>query len=70
MGTPNFAQMTSTELREYLKKHPNDKQAFHARMDKIYANPNSTWYASQDIAGEEELRKAIEKERQCDDSTY
>ncbi len=67
MGTPNFEQMSSTELRDYLKKHPNDTQAFHARMDKIYANPNSTWYASQDTVGEEELRKAIERKRQSQD---
>ena len=61
----NFEKMSKPELKAYLKKHPNDTQAFYALMDKINAEPGRTRYKFDDPAGEEELRKAVERKRQA-----
>ena len=63
----NFEQMSKSELKAYLKKHPNDIQAFHALKDKINAEPTRTRYKFDDPAGEEEFRKAVERKKQSRD---
>ncbi len=60
----NFEQMSKSELKAYLKGHPDDTQAFHTLMDKIKAEPNRIRYTFDDPAGEDELRKAVERKRQ------
>jgi hypothetical protein len=35
----NFATMSREELREYVRSHPTDVDAFHAYMDKLQTEP-------------------------------
>ncbi len=64
MTNPSFEQMTKSELKAYLREHPNDQMAFHTLMDKINAEPNQVWYKPDNPTGDEELRKAIARKRQ------
>ncbi len=61
----DFEKMTKAELKVYVRKHPNDTQAFYALMDKINAEPPRTQYRFDDPAGEEALRKAFERKREA-----
>jgi hypothetical protein len=45
---PNFNVMTKAELRSYVLKHREDRDAFQALADRIYANPNPQWYSPED----------------------
>jgi len=65
MTESNFEQMSKSELKAYLKNHPNDTQAFYALMDKINAEPGRTRYKFDDPVGEEELRKAFDRKKQA-----
>ncbi|MBR8832915.1 MAG: hypothetical protein DSM106950_02435 [Stigonema ocellatum SAG 48.90 = DSM 106950] len=58
MTKPNFEQMSKSELKTYLREHPDDNQAFHALMDKIKAQPSSEIYSIEDIDRLEDLIKA------------
>jgi hypothetical protein len=60
MSKPNFAAMSKTELKRYLLEHRNDKEAFHALMDKINAEPNPKFYSIDEIG---KLQKLIEEKR-------
>ena len=63
MTTPNFDQMSKSELKAYLITHVNDTQAFYALMDKVKAEPNPVYYSLEDIDRLEEL---IEARRQSE----
>ncbi len=39
MNSINFQLMNRTELRKYISKHPEDRQAFHAYMDMLSQEP-------------------------------
>ena len=66
MTNSNFEQMSKSELKAYLKAHPDDQTAFYILMDKIKAEPNRIRYTFDDPAGDEEFRKAVERKRSLD----
>lgn len=41
----DFNTMTKTELRAYLIKHPDNKSAFQAFVDRFTSEANSTTYS-------------------------
>jgi hypothetical protein len=45
---PDFNVMTKAELRTYVLEHREDRDAFQALADRIYANPNPQWYPPED----------------------
>ncbi len=46
---PDFAAMTSAQLRTYVLAHRDDQEALHAFLDKRHAeNPNPKWYGPED----------------------
>lgn len=50
---PNFATMTSQELRAYILDHRDDEAALHAYLDRRHSeNPNSQMYTADDDVGE------------------
>ncbi len=61
MTTPNFDQMSKSELKAYLIKHANDTEAFYALMDKVKAEPNPVFYSLEDV---ERLEELIETKQQ------
>ena len=61
----NFGEMTKSELKVYLRKNPNNTEAFYALMDKINAEPARVRYRFDDPAGDEELKKAFDRKEQA-----
>ena len=50
---PDFATMTTVELRTYVLEHRDDEVALHAYLDKLHAeNPNSRIYTPEDNVAE------------------
>ena len=41
----DFNTMTKAELRAYLIKHPNDRSAFYAFVDRFTSEASSTTYS-------------------------
>ena len=42
---PDFATMTTIELRAYVLEHRDDEEALHAYLDKLHTkNPSSRVY--------------------------
>jgi hypothetical protein len=39
---PDFATMTTIDLRAYLLQHRDDEEALHVLIDKLKANSSST----------------------------
>jgi hypothetical protein len=46
---PDFEMMSKAELRTYVLENRNDREAFEALADRIYANPNPQWYEPEDV---------------------
>jgi hypothetical protein len=44
----DFNVMNKAELRTYVLEHREDRDAFQALADRIYANPNPQWYPPED----------------------
>ena len=63
MTTSNFEQMSKSELRNHLRQHPNDTQAFDTLIDKIENEPNRVFYLPEE--GSNELTQAIEAKRRA-----
>jgi hypothetical protein len=40
MTKPDYQAMTDDELRDYVRYHPQDTEAFHLLMDKLDQRPN------------------------------
>ena len=63
---PNFATMTTAEVRAYLLAHRDDQEALQAYIDKTDAeNPNPRYYGPDDSISEaidEYLKKRERKE--------
>ena len=55
---PNFQTMNRAELKAYLKEHRDDREAFHAYMDKLATEPV---LAVHSLADEEPLSEVISK---------
>lgn len=50
---PDFATMTTIELRTYVLKHRSDEEALHAYLDKLHAeNRSSQVYRPEDNVAE------------------
>lgn len=50
---PNFATMTTIELRAYVLEHRDEEEALHAYLDKLHAeNPSSRVYKPEDDVNE------------------
>jgi hypothetical protein len=44
----DFNTMTKAELRAYVLAHRDDREAFQALADRIYANQNPQWYQPEE----------------------
>ena len=50
---PDFARMSTTELRNYVLEHRGDEEALHAYLDKRHAeNSGSRVYKSEESVDE------------------
>jgi hypothetical protein len=63
---PNFNVMTKAELRAYVLNNREDREAFEALADRIYANPNPQWYQPEDTAKIVELIQASKPKNNTD----
>ncbi|RCJ18354.1 hypothetical protein A6S26_28925 [Nostoc sp. ATCC 43529] len=52
---PDFATMTTTELRAYVLENRDDEEALHAYLDKLHAQKSS----SRVYTPEEDVAQAI-----------
>lgn len=63
---PDFATMTTIELRAYVLEHRDDEEALHAYLDKLHAQkPHSRVYKPEEDVAEaiaEYLKGKINKE--------
>lgn len=60
---PNFNVMTKAELRSYVLERREDRDAFQALADRIYANPNPQWYQPEDTEKLTEIFSNSESKR-------
>jgi hypothetical protein len=44
----DFQAMSKSELRAYVLANRQDKEAFEALADRIYASPNSQWHQPEE----------------------
>jgi hypothetical protein len=59
---PDFATITKVDLRAYLIAHPNDREAFHAFVDRFTADASPETFAMpQSQADIEEITKLIQQ---------
>lgn len=64
MMQPDFKAMTRKELLTYMLEHRDDDRAFHAFMDKVYAEPPTEMYpAPQSIDDLKHFPQLLEKFR-------
>jgi hypothetical protein len=49
---PNFATMTTIELRAYVLEHRDDEEALHTYLDKLHAQKSSSrvYQPEEDVA--------------------
>lgn len=48
MSQVEYAAMTDQELKRYILEHRDDREAFHAYMDRRYARPNRSAISPND----------------------
>jgi hypothetical protein len=53
MSEPNFQAMTQKELQNYVLDHREDREAFHAYVDKLHIEGN--WIDMPPIQSDQEL---------------
>ncbi|MBA3920793.1 MAG: hypothetical protein H0X31_03400 [Nostocaceae cyanobacterium] len=58
MSELNFQQLTEAELRDYVKRHPQDEDAFQYYLSIMRAKPNRV-VVSTDEQLEAELKKRL-----------
>ena len=58
MSNSNYKQLSETELRKYIKSHPQDEDAFQYYLSIIRKRPNSV-VVSTDEQLKAELRKRL-----------
>jgi predicted Ser/Thr protein kinase len=56
----NYQQLTEAELRNYVKQHPDDEEAFQHYLTIIRARPGVVVSTNEQL--EDELRKRIQAE--------
>jgi hypothetical protein len=57
----NYEQLTEAELRNYVKQHPNDEEAFQHYLTIMRAKPNRVVVSTEEQAVIE-FRKRIQAE--------
>ena len=58
----DFGTMNKTELRAYLIKHPDNKSAFQAFVDRFTSDADSTTYSiPESPEGIKEVERSIEQ---------
>jgi hypothetical protein len=45
MMKPNFDQMSRSELKAYVRRHPNDWEALNILVSRRTPDSEATWYA-------------------------
>ncbi|MTJ12400.1 hypothetical protein FJR11_07275 [Anabaena sp. UHCC 0187] len=59
---PNFAQMSRSELKDYVRRHPSDWEALNILVSSRTPDSEATWYApmvtAEGIPIEENVRLA------------
>ncbi|MDM3845179.1 MAG: hypothetical protein PT120_19875 [Aphanizomenon gracile PMC649.10] len=64
MMKPNFVQMSRSELKDYVRKHPKDWEALNILVSRRTPDSEATWYApmvtAEGIPIEENVRLAEE----------
>jgi hypothetical protein len=63
---PDFEMMSKAELRTYVLENRNDREAFEALADRIYANPNPQWYEPEDVDRIVDLIQSQQTEKSID----
>ncbi|BAY19084.1 hypothetical protein NIES21_49430 [Anabaenopsis circularis NIES-21] len=58
MSETNYQQLTEAELREYIKHHPQDEEAFQHYLSIVRAKPNRVVVSTGEQL-EVELRKRL-----------
>lgn len=58
MSKQNFKTMTKKELHDYVLTHREDKEAFHAYVDKLNAEGN--WVEMAPVESMQELENNLE----------
>ncbi|MBW4558028.1 MAG: hypothetical protein KME59_19270 [Trichormus sp. ATA11-4-KO1] len=58
MSNSNYRELTEAELREYIKLHPQDEEAFQHYLTIIRAKPNRVVVSTGEQL-ETELRKRL-----------
>jgi hypothetical protein len=58
MSETNYQQLTEAELREYIKHHPQDEEAFQHYLSIIRAKPNRVVVSTGEQL-EAELKKRL-----------
>lgn len=62
---PDFHKVTKAELRAYVITHPDDKDAFHAFVDRFTANASPTTFKAPQSKSEiEEVENLIQQKVQ------
>lgn len=60
---PNFQTMSREELRTYMKEHRDDREAFHAYMDKLATEPVLAVHSLSDLESLSEIIAKVNTER-------
>ncbi|MBD2436024.1 DUF6887 family protein [Nostoc sp. FACHB-110] len=58
MSNQNYQAMSDEQLRDYVRYHPQDIEAFHALMDRLAQRPGVLCTTDEEI--EAELRRRIQ----------
>jgi F0F1-type ATP synthase delta subunit len=58
MTEPNYQSMSQPKLREYVRMHPEDIEAFHYYVDKLRTQTGVLISTEEEL--EQELQKRIE----------
>lgn len=62
MSKVNYSAMTDQQLKRYFLEHRDDREAFHAYMDRRYARPNRQVISLDDPDWEIKMRSSISKQ--------
>ena len=57
MSNPDYQAMTDEELRDWVRYHPQDIEAFHLLMDRLDQRPKVITHTDEEF--EAELRKRL-----------
>lgn len=60
---PDFATMTTSDLRTYVLKHRDDLSAFYILMDRLNTNPSSVSYPCPNTPENLEVMKRAIREK-------